>query len=163
MNDDKITIIISIYFLCLVEISWLIPSLIRYWRDLKKSADDYLDELIELRKKYNLNEIETNVSRLEKESIGIIDWFQTIMVISIGIPYFIVILIIGIIFAACAYSRPFYVINIAEELMGYLVLSIMIGTIPIMIITIKSQIHQRFNMIKLYIWKKRREEEIKKQ
>lgn len=163
MNDGKMQIIITIFALCLIEISWLIPSLVHYWRDLKKSADSSLEELIKLRKNHNLDKVETNVSHLEKESKRIIKCFHTIMIISIGIPYFIVIVIVGILLVALAFSRPFCVINKAEVLIGCLMFSVMIGTIPIITITLKSRIHQRLNTIKLYIWNKRREEEVKKQ
>lgn len=163
MNYGKIQIIITIFALCLIEISWLIPSLIRYWRELKKSADFYLDELIKLRKKYKLDKVETNVSLLEEESRKIIKYFPTIMIISIGIPYLIVIVIIGILLVSLIYSRTFCVINKAEVLMGCLMFAVMLGTIPLMVITIKSRIHHRFNIIKVYIWNERRKEEVKKQ
>jgi len=163
MNDSKMQIIMTIFALCLIEISWLIPSLVNHWRDLKKSADSYLDKLIELRKNYKFDKVETDVSHLEEESKRIIRYFSTIMFISIVIPYLIVIVIVGILFVALTFSRPFFcVINKAEVLVRWLIFSVMLGTIPIMAITGKTQIHQRFSKIKLYIWDEKRKEEVRK-
>jgi len=163
MNDSKMQIIMTIFALCLIEISWLIPSLVNHWRDLKKSADSYLDKLIELRKNYKFDKVETDVSHLEEESKRIIRYFSTIMFISIVIPYLIVIVIVGILFVALTFLRPFFcVINKAEVLVRWLIFSVMLGTIPIMAITGKTRIHQRFSKIKLYIWDEKRKEEVRK-
>ena len=132
---------------------------IRYWRELEKNANFYLDEVIKLRKKYKLDKVKTKVSHLEEESRKIIKYFPTIMIISIGIPYFIVIVIVGILLVALIFSRLFCVINEAGVLIGCLIFSVMLGTIPIMVITIKSRIHHRFNII----WNEIREKEVKKQ
>lgn len=163
MNDDKIQAIITIFALCLIEISWLIPSLTLYWRGLKKSADFYLDELIVLRKKYKLDKIDTDVSHLEKELKRVIKYFPMIMTISIGIPYLIVIVIVVKLIVALIFPRAFCVINEAGVLVGCLMFSVILGTIPIMSITVKSRIHQRFNTIKQHIWNEIKKEEVKKQ